>query len=78
MSYTNIILFNRTLNNTIPVVQNIAQVTGGAFPDRAWLRSHNLRVVTVVTRNPGSDREPNLETMAQIVAEMLTHMFNGL
>ena len=46
MSYTNIILFNRTLNNTVPVVQDIAQVTGGAFPDRAWLRSYNLRVVT--------------------------------
>ena len=41
-----IILFNRTLNNTIPVVQNIAQVTGGAFPDRARLRSYNLQVVT--------------------------------
>lgn len=34
--------------------------------------------ILMVTRNPGSDREPNLETMAQIVAEMLTHMFNGL
>jgi hypothetical protein len=31
----------------------------------------------VVTPNPGSDHEPNLATMAQIVAEMLTHMFNG-
>ena len=26
----------------------------------------------VVTRNPSSDCEPNLETVAQIVAEMLT------
>jgi hypothetical protein len=34
--------------------------------------------LSLVTCNPGSDRKPNLETMAQIVAEMLTHMFNGL
>jgi hypothetical protein len=27
--------------------------------------------------NPGSDREPNLATAVQIVAERLTHMFNG-
>ena len=33
--------------------------------------------LTLVTPNPGSDHEPNLETAAQIVAEMLTHMFNG-
>jgi hypothetical protein len=33
--------------------------------------------VSLVTPNPGADHEPNLATAAQIVAEMLTHMFNG-
>jgi hypothetical protein len=32
----------------------------------------------MVTGNPGSDREPNLATAPQIVAEKVTHMFNGL
>ena len=42
-----------------------------------WNRDDH-KALQVVTRNPDSDREPNLVTAAQIVAEMLTHMFNGL
>jgi hypothetical protein len=34
--------------------------------------------IGVVTGDPSSDREPNLATTPQIVAENLTHMFNGL
>jgi hypothetical protein len=28
--------------------------------------------------NPGSDHKPNLATAPEIVAEKVTHMFNGL